>query len=1022
MTNVTSTNNPACQFLNALFAADESVALPLFDNVGAPCAYDTSLEGNLYTTPLTQAGVAFVFKAVNVGDDYPLQPTVVLTKDNLALAFWAFSTLETAETVQPLVAALDMGVDEQVPCAGTNGWQMVECDPQMFYQLSDLIDAFVPVDAAQTTYGDAVVLSPYNEADYHIPMVVTLGARTDSKTWKPEEMQLGAFIASLCQHRVGKKDGPAFVVGDMVPGQRLKNSVKTIYGIGLDIDTGTPTEVVDAALLKLGCTAVRYTTHSHNKTSTEFKKDKLVKFVGHDEFNDEIIRTYLRDDQQWDEGIVRTANFEGIEHNEKGIVVQVSHAPMPKHRIVIPLAIPFEIGKEGKTQKEATDKWAKVPAAISAQLGLPFDKSCVDPSRLFYFPRHNQNKDFSISLFGAPNGRLFDWTSLELENPLEKYAAEIDRGKSKSVTPEGRELGKWSVGHAMGFQIADLIEDHASDRLRGSASQGFAIECPFDEDHSNHGDRDDVACFVVNAGMGSSDIFTISCRHESCRNKTNLDMLGKMVADGWFDREVLDEDRYMAIVVNAQGEPEPKPEPACVFEFSSRDDLIEAMNKKCALVRDGNNRMFAFWDEDGVVYFNDKANAKIGLAQYQLVKWRKDGAISTPEYSDGYPIWLKSPKRREYDAVVLDPDTANGNPKHLNLWAGFAVKPEPGDWSLLRNHLFENVCQRNEGHFSYLLDWLSQMVFEPQRKPEVATVLRGKSGVGKTKLSAWLAHIIGDRHSIFLNSKDGLTGRFNGHLEPMILIAAEEAFFAGDHEVKNKLKDLISNPKLTYERKNKDMRQGASYLRVLMTTNEKWAVPVGDDDRRYFVLDVGDEHEKDHPYFAAIDAQMKAGGAAAMLHDLLERGMTFAKLGDPPMTKAKFEQIRLGMGQDDKWLASVLEYGEFPAADEDMDVEWPLEGGDVPKSAVFNSYCKFVHGFRSTPSPVEVGRYFQQQVPGVGTTRPKVMGMRVWHYSLPPLAEARAAFEAAHPGYKFTALPDDGENVVPLSPHLKRTG
>ena len=226
-------------------------------------------------------------------------------------------------------------------------------------------------------------------------------------------------------------------------------------------------------------------------------------------------------------------------------MVFVTHCPMPKHRVIVPLGQPFVIADEAPTQVEAMKKWAKVPTALAALLGVPLDKSCTDPSRLFYLPRHAKGRPFEITLFGGP---LFDWHTLELDDPYEVAVQELNKGKAKSVTKEGRGLGRWSMSHSFGFQAADAVNDFAPDKIRGSASRGYDIECPFDENHSNSGDRDDRACFVVNAGEGSSEFFTISCRHEGCRDKTMLDMLGKMLKDRWFERSVLEDERYNAIV------------------------------------------------------------------------------------------------------------------------------------------------------------------------------------------------------------------------------------------------------------------------------------------------------------------------------------------------------------------------------------------------------------------------------------------------------------------------------------------
>lgn len=415
------------------------------------------------------------------------------------------------DTVSDTYAAPEAGAVESEPTAGPQGAAEVasaegsEC-PAGQADASD-VEHIEP-----TTYGDALVLTPYNEMDYSKEMIVTVGGKRDSKQWKPTPMPVGAFIAQLCRHREGTKDGLSFVLGDMVPGQRLKTSVKALYGVGLDIDTGTPTVTVDAALKKLGCLAVRYSTHSSGKQKSEFKKDKVVKFAQDREIDGELMRAFLLTVEQWDRSIVDNVEYLGTDHTPQGIVCQISHPPMPKHRIVIPFAVPFVIENEASTQAEAMKKWAKVPEALANLLGVPFDTSCTDPSRLFYFPRHTKGKPFSISLFG---GDYFNWNSLELDNPLDKLAAVVTKGKSKSVTDKGKELGRWSLKRAHGFQIADVIDANAPDRIRHNTGRGYEIECPFDEDHSNAGDQEDRACLVVNAGEGPSEFFTISCRHES---------------------------------------------------------------------------------------------------------------------------------------------------------------------------------------------------------------------------------------------------------------------------------------------------------------------------------------------------------------------------------------------------------------------------------------------------------------------------------------------------------------------------
>ncbi len=293
---------------------------------------------------------------------------------------------------------------------------------------------------------------------------------------------------------------------------------------------------------------------------------KWLRATGQDEESEidtDLMRRFLAQKEGWDPEHVKTVKFIKIEHETRGVMVHVSMAPMHKNRVVIPLATPFVMAKVANTQPEQIAKWAKVPVAMAERMGLgaALDMTGTDTSRLFYFPRHARNMPWEITICG---GALFDWRTLELDNPYEKLAQEVG-GSGKTKTPEGQALCKWASKHAAGFQIVDVLEVECPDKIRGKASAGVDIECPFDGGHHNAGDPDDRACFAVNAGEGTTDWFVVSCRHDSCRDYTMLDMLGRMIADGWFPKSVLEDENYNAVVGDGDaapttdtGKPEPK--------------------------------------------------------------------------------------------------------------------------------------------------------------------------------------------------------------------------------------------------------------------------------------------------------------------------------------------------------------------------------------------------------------------------------------------------------------------------------
>ena len=110
--------------------------------------------------------------------------------------------------------------------------------------------------------------------------------------------------------------------------------------------------------------------------------------------------------------------------------------------------------------------------------------------------------------------------------------------------------------------------------------------------------------------------------------------------------------------------------------------------------------------------------------------------ITNPEQGRGQKkkisiskLWIASPERREYEGVVFNPDSSKKHDGYYNLFRGFAVKPEKGDWSLMDRHIKEVVANNFPPVYYYIKAWLAQLIQEPGgQRPGVALVLRGGQG------------------------------------------------------------------------------------------------------------------------------------------------------------------------------------------------------------------------------------------------------------------------------------------------------
>jgi hypothetical protein len=408
-------------------------------------------------------------------------------------------------------------------------------------------------DDQNDRFTGAVVRAPLDPAILDTEIAVATVRNCHDDKCKPHNIRLGTLFSAICSHVEGDKDGPGLIFADMNAGSRVKNGAKAQTALAYDFDRGTPIAEVRAAVSKTGFSAALFSTHSHGKTRTEISRDKLIKYAaGRPIEEDALIQAYLRDECHYHQSIHQTAKYAGTEHTAKGIVVFADHDPMDKLRVVFPLAEPFVHLNEGTTLQDAHQKWEKLYNAVGEKLGFDFDTSCSDPARLFYIGRHDAEQPFVVELFGGP---LFDWRSIEIETLADKLSAELDRGKSKSVTPGGRALGRWARDYAATFQIADAYEAYAPDKIKGRTAIGIEIECPFSENHSNPNDPEDRACLAVNAGYGPSDFAAVTCHHHSCKDKTMLDMIAKAIEDDTLPESVLTDPDFYGEIVDGEAQP-----------------------------------------------------------------------------------------------------------------------------------------------------------------------------------------------------------------------------------------------------------------------------------------------------------------------------------------------------------------------------------------------------------------------------------------------------------------------------------
>jgi len=253
-----------------------------------------------------------------------------------------------------------------------------------------------------------------------------------------------------------------------------------------------------------------------------------------------------------------------------------------------------------------------------------------------------------------------------------------------------------------------------------------------------------------------------------------------------------------------------------------------------------------------------------------------------------------------------------------------------------------------------------------------------------------------------------VTGRFNAHLLSLLILHADEAFWAGDRAAEGKIRDLVTGYSNNIEFKNMEIVRVASFVRLFVTGGTDWIVPAAFRERRFAVLDVAHTHIQDTAYFAAIDQEMENGGAEALLHYLLNFDLKTVNLREIPKTAALLEQQLTSMDPQQNWWLDVLQRGELPSTS--------AEKNCCETEELFRRYIKHANrqGTRHRASETQIGMFLNKVVPDLRKGRKTVASQRVPTYTFPSLQECRKAFAKALGQDLSWPFPDEDWEVAAL--------
>ncbi|MDE2100306.1 MAG: bifunctional DNA primase/polymerase [Patescibacteria group bacterium] len=351
--------------------------------------------------------------------------------------------------------------------------------------------------------------------------------------------------------------------------------------------------------------------------------------------------------------------------------------------------------------------------------------------------------------------------------------------------------------------------------------------------------------------------------------------------------------------------------------------------------------------------------------------------------------WLKWRARMSYDGLDLVPNQpmllANNT---LNLWQGFAIEPRQGRWDRMQEHITEVLAENDPVCLDYLVRWSAWAVQNPGERAEVALVFRGDKGAGKGTFAHALRRMFG-QHGLHISNAKHLVGSFNAHLRNCLLLYADEAFWAGDKQGESVLKALITEPVQMIEQKGVDAQQWKNRVHLIMTANAEWVVPASHDERRYAVFNVSNKYLKNEKYFEKLYQELRDGGLAAMLYDLMHINLGNWHPRRIPNTEALRQQKIKSMNYLQEWWETLLQEGAIPAA--------PKDTPDVAMAQYLMNHVKeFAPRLRDL-SAAALGRFLADH----GCIKLHKASGNAWRF--PDLAKARQQWENKYQGWKWEA-------------------
>ncbi len=267
--------------------------------------------------------------------------------------------------------------------------------------------------------------------------------------------------------------------------------------------------------------------------------------------------------------------------------------------------------------------------------------------------------------------------------------------------------------------------------------------------------------------------------------------------------------------------------------------------------------------------------------------------------------WLQWPRRLELERVTYSPGEERITAaRELNTWPGWGVLPAQGDaspWSELLDHLFGP----KRAERAWFERWCALPLQRPGTKLFTAAVLWGeRTGTGKSSVGYALKRIYG-RNFTEIGDAELKDPRNEWAIDKQFVLGDD---VTGQEQRKHadRLKAMVTQQEMRLNPKYIPSYTVPDRVNYLFTSNHPDAFFLEDDDRRFFVHEVGAEPLPPAWYRRFKEWRESEAGAAALFHHLLSLDLGGQEPEDrAPDTEARRAMIEDGLSDLGRWVRAL---------------------------------------------------------------------------------------------------------------------